>query len=142
MPPNEFESRAQSASSEAIVLRYLNLRLNPELRFSFNVVDMHVRTEFLPREEEKPKTLLAEDGRAHEDILHPSGILVVTEIHDLDLYAVWRRFQTSSLSIGLTILALSRERREIQLTTSQNRCARLVGLLRSVRQPCGHRFFI
>jgi hypothetical protein len=72
VPPDEFESRAQSPSSEAIVLRQLNLRLKPELRFSFNVVHMHMRTEFLPREEEKPKTLLAEDRRAHLDILHPS----------------------------------------------------------------------
>jgi hypothetical protein len=80
VPPYEFESRAQSASSEAIVLRQLNVWLKPELRFSFNVVDMHMGTEFLPREKEEPKTLLAEDRRAHEDILHLPGILAVTEI--------------------------------------------------------------
>jgi hypothetical protein len=72
MPPDEFESRAQSASSEALVLRQINLRLKPELSFAFNVVHMHVQTEFLPREEEKPKTFLAEDSRTHGDILHPS----------------------------------------------------------------------
>ena len=73
MPPDEFESRAQSAISEAVVLRQLDFRLKPKLRFSFNVMHMNVRTEFLPREEEKPKTFLAEDCRAHEDILHPSS---------------------------------------------------------------------
>jgi hypothetical protein len=55
-----------------MVLRKLNLRLKPELRFSFNVVHMHMGSEFLPREEEKPKTFLSEDCRAYEDILHPS----------------------------------------------------------------------
>jgi hypothetical protein len=72
VPPDEFEGRAQSTISEAVVLRQLNFRLNPELCFSFNVVNMHMRTEFLPREEEKPKTLLAENCRAHEAILHQS----------------------------------------------------------------------
>jgi len=52
VPPDEFESRAQSAISEAVVLRQLDFRLKPKLRFSFNVMHMQVRTEFLKREEE------------------------------------------------------------------------------------------
>jgi hypothetical protein len=72
VPPDEFASCAQSASGEAIVLCQLNLRLKPELRFSFDVMYMHMQTELLPREEEKPITLLAEDRGAHPDILHPT----------------------------------------------------------------------
>ena len=102
MPPYEFESRAQSASSEAIVLGQLNLRLKPELRFSFNMVYMHMRTEFLPREKEEPKTLLAEDRGAHGDILHPSGVLAATGIRGLGAHAIWGCLQTSRISIGLT----------------------------------------
>jgi hypothetical protein len=102
VPPDELESCAQSASGEAIVLCQLNLRLKPELCFPFHMVYMHMRTELLPREEEKPKTLLAEDGGAHADILHPTRILEATEIYSLDPRTVWSCSQTWRLSIGLT----------------------------------------
>jgi hypothetical protein len=72
MPPDEFESRIQSPISEAVVLRQIDFRLKPKLRFPLNVMHMYVRTRFLPREEEKPKSFLAEDCRAHDDIIHPS----------------------------------------------------------------------
>ena len=55
MPPDEIESRTQSASTEAVVLPQLNLRLKPELSFPFSVVHMYVQPGFLPREREKKK---------------------------------------------------------------------------------------
>ena len=105
VPPDEFESRARSASSEAIVLCQLDLRIKPELRFSLGLLYMHMRTWFLPREEEKAKTLLAEDGRAHRDILHPSGILAVAEVYSLGPYNVWECFENNPQANGQVFVA-------------------------------------
>ena len=46
----------------------------------------HRHAKFLPREEE-PKTYLAEDCRAYNDILHP-GILESIEVYSVDGFVV------------------------------------------------------
>jgi hypothetical protein len=48
VPPDQVESRTQSSSTEAVVLRYLNLWFKPELGFPLNMVHMHVQAAFLP----------------------------------------------------------------------------------------------
>ena len=65
MLPNESERGGEPTRSEAVVLRKLNLRVEPELGLARCMLSVHVGPSFLPREEVEPIPADAEDGRAH-----------------------------------------------------------------------------
>ena len=62
---SEAECRSQADRVEAVVLRDLHLRLEPELGFTARMLDVNVGPRFLTREEVEPEAPNPKNRRTH-----------------------------------------------------------------------------
>lgn len=67
--PDQIGDDPEIGRRQAVILRQLDLRFQPEFCFSVSTVDVDMRSRFLPGEEEETKPSLSENSWAHEGML-------------------------------------------------------------------------
>jgi hypothetical protein len=70
VPPDKVEGVRQVSRAHPVILRQLDLRLQPELRLSIRVMDMDVWSRLLTREKVEAVATMAKNRRAHPAMLH------------------------------------------------------------------------
>lgn len=71
---DEAEGRGEVAATEALVLRELDFRLEPELGFTLGMEDVDMNPRFLSREEVEAEAAFSEDRRTHMGTLPDASI--------------------------------------------------------------------